>query len=101
MGVDKKEIVILSVSRFDPWKGLPQLIEIFSKIDSKNVKLRIVGRPQGSHEENHLQELEELIDKLGLKDRISFLGQKTPEEVSALMVSSDIFCQANRDPEPF
>lgn len=60
--------ILLFIGRLDPVKNLPFLLDAFSDINQKNIKLIIVG----SGEQKHL--LEEVVKTKNLKDSILFLS---------------------------
>lgn len=75
---------ITTVCRLVPWKGVERLIQAVAKLDN-NVRLVIAGEgPERSH-------LEQLSTRLGLSDRVLFLGQISKSQVGAVLQASDIF----------
>ena len=81
-----KENFISFVGRLDREKNVIALLEIFkeSKIPT-NWKLQIIG--DGSERKN----LEQLVEKNELQERIIFYGTKTSEEILKLLRRSKIF----------
>ena len=81
-----KENFISFVGRLDREKNVIALLEIFkeSKIPT-NWKLQIIG--DGSERKN----LEQLVEKNQLQERIIFYGTKTSEEILKLLRRSKIF----------
>ncbi|NVM02949.1 MAG: glycosyltransferase family 4 protein [Candidatus Helarchaeota archaeon] len=68
---------IAFLGRIDVYmKGLDTLFEAFSKIKNKDVKLRLAG----SGKEKDLQILKTLSEKLGIRDRVEFLGRISDHE---------------------
>lgn len=82
---EKDKAVILSVSRFAPWKRLDNTLEIFSNIakENKNVILRLVGEVNSS--------LEKEIKELSLEDNIEVFGEVSPTTIHKHFKESDIF----------
>ncbi|ACL71027.1 glycosyltransferase family 4 protein [Halothermothrix orenii] len=73
------EIIYGVAARFARWKGLDKLIKAFNlankNINNFNAKLLIAGSAQESTEQyNYYLELKELIKKLGIEDKVSFIG---------------------------
>ena len=67
--------VIISAGRLDPQKGFQYLIEAFKKINKKFPETILIILGEGEYREN----LEMLIDKLNLKEKVFLLGfQKNP-----------------------
>lgn len=84
---NKEEIVFLQVSNFVEKKGQTMTISAFSRFCKyyPNAKLLFAGT--GSTE----QECKNLVRNLNLDDKISFLGSVSPDRVSELMRTSDVF----------
>jgi glycosyltransferase involved in cell wall biosynthesis len=92
--------VIIQVSRMEAWKGHALHLEALSHLkDLPGWVCWQVGGAQKAGEEKYLQELKELADNLGIGERVRFPGQRS--DVSQLLAAADIFCQPNRDAEPF
>ena len=86
---DKKddEIALISVGRLVPWKGFYELIEVFAELLDKfpNLKLKIVGDGPDR------QRLEKLVAKLGLKNKVLFLGVLDKDSLFLEFQKSKIF----------
>ncbi|HSC88184.1 MAG TPA: glycosyltransferase family 4 protein [Polyangiaceae bacterium] len=54
--------------RLVAWKGLPLLLEALARLERSDVELRILGDGE------QRQELEALVARLGLSERVAFLG---------------------------
>lgn len=94
------DVVIVQVSRLEPWKGHRHHLEALSRL--KNLPgwvCWMVGGAQRPAEQEYLQELERLATELGIRDRVWFLGQRT--DIPAVLSAADIHCQPNEGPEPF
>ena len=80
------EKVLLSVGRLVPWKGFKVLIELMPDIlqEIPEIKLVIVG--SGPQKE----ELEKIIEKLNLQDKVILTGQLGKEDVFEQMRKTDI-----------
>lgn len=74
----EKENIIITVSRLVKGKGLEKLINIFKNLENKQWNLYILG-------DGYLRnELQDQINKLGLKDRVKLLGfQKNVDDYFA------------------
>lgn len=64
-----EEDYLLFVGRIHPKKGLDILINAMSKIQDKNIKLKIAGSKN-----EYYEQLKAAVVKLNLQDRIQFLG---------------------------
>jgi glycosyltransferase involved in cell wall biosynthesis len=91
------------VARLDPWKGLNVFIEAAAIVSKQFPQAKFIiagGAPAGF--EQHERQMNQLCQRLGLTDRVLFLGFKyrildIPEVMSAL----DVFCHTSIRPEPF
>lgn len=84
--------VVLSVGRINADLGLTLLITAFQKIvyDFGDWKLVIVG-PKVDDE--YFKEVTELIHKLGIEDKVEFMGYLDDNELLKLYQTSSIFCR--------
>jgi glycosyltransferase involved in cell wall biosynthesis len=98
-GVDDRTVVIIQVSRFEPWKGHLLHLNALSRLESRNWVCWMAGGPQNAAEQRHYDEVRSAAARLGLGERIRFLGQRS--DVAQLLAGADIFCQPNQGPEPF
>lgn len=91
-----KPIKIVTLARLHPVKGLDILIESFNQMVEWNfdVELKIAG--EGSEKEN----LENLIKKYNLQNKITLTGWIDNKKRDALLKESDIFISSSRE-EPF
>jgi glycosyltransferase involved in cell wall biosynthesis len=94
------DVVVIQVSRFEPYKGHRLHLEALSMLrDLSNWVLWIVGGVQKPAEKVYMTELMALAEQMQIADRIRFVGQRS--DVPDLLASSDIHCQPNLDGEPF
>jgi len=94
------DTVIIQVSRMEPLKGHFVHLEALSLL--KHLPGWVcwqVGGAQGTVEEKYEQRLKEAANRLGIADRVRFLGQRT--DIARLLAASDVFCQPNTAPEAF
>lgn len=64
-----QEKYVLFVGRIDQKKGIDILIKAFAKLNPKDVKLKIAGKLN-----TYKLELDELVQSLGIQDKVEFLG---------------------------
>ena len=78
---------ILLVALLSPIKGVPYLLEALARLGEKrdDFVLDIVG------DGPNRSEYEELTNKLGLRDVVTFQGLKTKQEVAEFMKRCDVF----------
>lgn len=90
--VQKKEFVFFSLGNLVRAKGFDILCRAFAEAfhQDKDVTLLIGG--SGKLE----KELKEIVDKLGMSEQVSFLGQIGPEQVANYMNYADAFVLASR-----
>lgn len=81
--INEDEFVLLNVGRLEEQKNQRLLIKIMSKLNNKSVRLLIAG--EGSLR----NELEELIDKLGLRAKVTLLGVR--HDIEKIMQAADAF----------
>ena len=72
------------VGRISPYKGLPDLLRAF---DADGWKLRIVGPDQ----DGYVEELKQLAERLGISDKVEFVGPKFGDELTREYASADLF----------
>jgi len=81
------ESVIMTVGRLEKVKGINYLIKAMTmgELPKINCRLLIIG--EGSERKN----LESLVEKLELKDRVKFLGQISNEKIPEHLAAADCF----------
>ena len=89
--IDENNKLILFLGRIHEIKGLDLLIKSFSAVSNENVKLAIVGGDYGFKEE-----LEKLILKNNLNDKVLFPGVLTGQDKIEALVDCDIFVMPSR-----
>jgi glycosyltransferase involved in cell wall biosynthesis len=93
-------VVIIQASRLEPLKGqIVLLLALAQQHDIPAWVCWIAGGVQRPHEAQYLQKLHTQVQKLGIADRVQFLGQRA--DVSRLLAAADIYCQPNIEPETF
>jgi glycosyltransferase involved in cell wall biosynthesis len=92
--------VIIQVSRMERWKGHSQHLEALALLSNlPNWVCWQVGGAERPQEISYFEELKEAAERLGISDRVRFLGRRS--DVPRLLAASDIFCQPNNDTEGF
>lgn len=69
-------------------KGVDVLLNAFSKIDNREVRLRIVGEGDDRHD------LESMADELGLAGRVTFLGNR--DDIESVLAETHLVVIASR-----
>jgi glycosyltransferase involved in cell wall biosynthesis len=100
LGTPPDAVVILQASRLERWKGQAVHVEALGRLKQvPGWEAWFAGGPQKAGEQEFLTELEASAARLGVADRVKFLGQRS--DVPQLMAAADVYCQPNTGPEPF
>lgn len=92
--------VIIQVSRMEIWKGHALHMQALGILrDLPGWVCWQVGGVQRPHEVKYLEGLKNMASRLGIEERVRFLGQRS--DVPRLLAAADIYCQPNTGPEPF
>ena len=85
--VKKSRVKILFVGRLEKRKGLSYLIRAMAQLPSDYpAELEVIGNgPERG-------EAEDLVDNLGLRDKVIFLGRANDQEIPKRYRQADIFC---------
>ncbi|QBZ83543.1 GalNAc-alpha-(1-_4)-GalNAc-alpha-(1-_3)-diNAcBac-PP-undecaprenol alpha-1,4-N-acetyl-D-galactosaminyltransferase [Hydrogenovibrio crunogenus] len=84
----ESKINIISVGRLHPHKGFDMLIGAFSKLNSKDIHLSIIGEGQ------QRVELEQKIEELGVSEQVDLLGQQM--NPFAILKQANIYVLSSR-----
>jgi len=98
-GAGDDTTVILQVSRMEAWKGHLLHLHALAEIRKLDWVCWFAGGAQRPEEARYVEELRSTAERLGIGGRVRFLGQRS--DIPKLLAAADIFCQPNRDPEPF
>lgn len=79
--------IALFISRVHPVKGLLNLVHAWAQLAPTGWHLRIAG----PNEEGHLEEVQELVQRLGLQDSVDYVGVVAGAAKSALYNAADVF----------
>src|SRR5690554_5409941 len=91
---------IMMPGRISRWKGQMDFLEAMARITRQRPDCHgiIVGGAEPG-KERFLQELERERSRLGLTDKITFLGQRN--DMTNLYLFADVVCHMSTKPEPF
>ena len=96
----ESDVVIVLTARLERWKGHVFLIDALGKLkDTPGWTAWIAGGTQRPHEAIYLSEIRAQAERLGIENRLRFLGQRA--DIPKVLASADIHCQPNLGPEPF
>jgi len=76
---------LITVSRLIKRKGIQYVLKALSEINDNSISLTIIG------EGNYENELKNMSDKLGLAERVSFLGFRKRTTIPSYLQQSDVF----------
>lgn len=96
LALDNK-FVVGHFSRLSPWKGQHILIEALQYC-AEHVVVLLVGDALFG-EDSYVKQLHQQVEKLGLQDRVKFLGFRN--DIPTLMGASDLIAHTSTAPEPF
>lgn len=100
LGTPESAVVILTACRLERWKGHTLLFAALGELrELPGWVSWIAGGAQRPSELAYLNEVKGMADRLGVADRVRFLGQRS--DVPRLLAAADIHCQPNTGPEPF
>ena len=92
--------MIIQISRMEKWKGHEVHLQALSQLSSMpQWTCWFVGGAQRPREVRYVEALKDQVVRLGLQDRVVFLGQRS--DIARLLRAADICCQPNLEPEPF
>lgn len=94
-----EDVVIVQVSRMEKLKGQRLCIAALAQLRDTRWTCWQVGGAQRAIEHQYLESLRADAERLGVSDRIRFVGQRT--DISRLLQAADIFCQPNLEPDAF
>jgi glycosyltransferase involved in cell wall biosynthesis len=84
---DDRPRTALFLGRLYPVKGLPMLIEAWSRVRPKDWRLEIAGPDEAGHR----AELEALVQKTGLAEVVAFRGPLAGRDKGEALASADLF----------
>lgn len=89
LGVPRDDPLVLYVGRFDPVKGLEDLLTAMALVrGDRPVKLMVVGGDGDAAAE--ARSIRELSARLGVRDRVTFAGRVSHEELPVYYSASDV-----------
>jgi glycosyltransferase involved in cell wall biosynthesis len=100
LNTPESAVVIVTACRLEWWKGHTLLLDALGQLrDQPGWESWIAGGAQRPAEVAYLNDLRATAERLGVADRVKFLGQRA--DVPRLLVAADVHCQPNTGPEPF
>jgi glycosyltransferase involved in cell wall biosynthesis len=100
LGATGDTIVVIQVGRLESLKGHRSCLEALATLaDLPRWVCWQVGGAQRMHEVRYLETLKSTAARLGITNRIRFVGQRA--DVPKLLSAADIYCQPNTGPDSF
>jgi len=93
LGLERASHVIIAVGNIRAVKGTDILLRTAAEV-CKTFPQAVFAVIGGIHDQQYFHSLERLIDSLGLKQNVKFLGRR--HDVIAVLKSCDIYCQCSR-----
>lgn len=89
-GLEQYSLVVVTVARCDPIKGLETLVKALAQLKSQGVEVGafMVGG-EAPHAREYSQELRDLAESLGVAEQIAWVGEK--KDVRPYLAASDLF----------
>lgn len=84
------EPVLLFVGRIQPLKGVDVAVQTLAALRDRRARMLIVGGSSGAAGDGHVAEVHELIDGLGLTERISMVPPQPHHELSTYYRAADL-----------
>ncbi|MFB0565082.1 MAG: glycosyltransferase family 4 protein [Candidatus Aminicenantaceae bacterium] len=78
------EKIVLYTGNFEPYQGMPLLLEAVAKIDEKVVFLLVGG------ENSEIEVMKKRAEALGIADKVVFTGKVPPEKVPSFIFLADV-----------
>ncbi|MFY9556741.1 MAG: glycosyltransferase family 4 protein [Blastocatellia bacterium] len=96
----QEAVVIIQISRLEPYKGHSVLLEALGLLsDLSDWVYWQVGEAKRPFEVDYLRRLKAAAIRLGIQERVRFLGWQP--DAHRLLAAADIYCQPNTWAEPF
>lgn len=88
LGINDEHFVIGNVTRFDAKKNQEFIVDVFNEVQNKNQNsILILGGVDGGQ----LKYIKEKVEKLGLSDKVRFIGVRDDIEICLNMMDAYIF----------
>jgi len=91
LGLDADERLLLFVGRIQRLKGLEVLLRAFAQVADLPARVLVVGgQPATSHETREISRLQHLAARLGIAERVQWLGALPHERLVACYRAADV-----------
>jgi glycosyltransferase involved in cell wall biosynthesis len=99
MHTPSNRIRVAMVGRLSPWKGQDVFLRAFAEAFAGGVEVAMLVGSAMFGEEEYEQQLIDLVEELGIGDRVEFCG--FVHDVPKLLMETDVLVHASVIPEPF
>ena len=99
MHTPRNRIRIAMVGRLSPWKGQDVFLRAFAEAFAGGVEVALLVGSAMFGEEEYEQQLIDLVEELGIGDRVEFCG--FVHDVPKLLMEVDVLVHVSVIPEPF
>jgi D-inositol-3-phosphate glycosyltransferase len=96
LGLDKTAPLLLFVGRIQPLKGLDVAIEALARLHDTNARLLVVGGASGTEGNEEVSRINQLVDDLGVADRVTFVEPQPHHMLSTYYRAADIVVVPSR-----
>lgn len=87
---------LLFVGRIQPLKGLAIAVQALAELRASDARLVVVGGPSGADGPHEMARVDALIDRLGVRDRITFVPPRPHHVLSTYYRAADIVVVPSR-----
>lgn len=95
IGLDDSPLVLF-VGRIQPLKGVDVAVRALAEITDRSTRLMIVGGASGQLGGSEVERIRELIDELGLSDRVDFVDPQPHYALSTYYRAADVLVMPSR-----
>ena len=88
--------VMLFVGRIQPLKGLDVAVRALAQLENSATRLIVVGGASGDEGETEVQRIADLIDVLGVRDRVQFVAPQAHHILSTFYRAADVVIVPSR-----
>src|SRR3989338_4971455 len=88
------QFIILTVGRISPTKDIESLIkavDILTKNKTKNIKLKIIGKPELAEHYSYFESLKQMSRRMKLDGIVDFLGPIPNKDIVLYLQEADVF----------
>ena len=90
LDTDVDRPLLLFVGRIQPLKGADVAVRAFARVERKDARLWIIGGASGAAGDVEVERVRQLVDTLGLGDRVDFLPPKAHHLLSTYYRAADV-----------